>query len=342
MEEAIFYNALSLALKSDYARIAQAWERHGRWRRAWEKLPHDLKSGINPKTEWQKLETSGVRLTLQGDLNYPALLNEIPLRPFGIYYLGELTKNELTLAVVGTRKATVEGKDLAKKFSGGLAESGFTIVSGLALGIDAAAHEGCLGARGKTVAVLANGLNRFYPATNEKLARRLLQGGGAVVSEYPLGAEALPYRFLERNRLVSGLARGLLVVEAPVGSGALVTARFALDQNREVFVIPGPVNHPNFGGSHQLIRSGAILVTSPEEILLEFGLDAEPIEFGEKTYLSSEEEIIYEMLKKSGRPLDVDKIAELCNLEVSVVNRGLSYLIVKKLIQETEGGYTLL
>ena len=131
------------------------------------------------------------------------------------------------------------------------------IVSGLAFGIDAASHKGCLEANGATIAVLGNGLDAIYPVSNEKLGKNIIASGGALVSEYPLGTPSLPQHFIERNRLISGLSLGIVVIEAPKVSGALATARFAFEQNREVFVVPGPANHRNFYGSPQLLRNGA-------------------------------------------------------------------------------------
>lgn len=243
-------------------------------------------------------------------------------------------------SIVGTRKATPEGKTLAKKFSAELSRAGLAIISGLALGIDAAAHEGCLSAHGKTIAVLANGPDRFYPATNEKLGRQILEDGGAVISEYPLGSEPLPYRFLERNRIVSGLSRGILVIEAPENSGALATARFAMEQNRDVFVVPGPISHPNFQGSHKLIRQGATLVTKSEEILEELGMEtavASPVAAPE----TENEKIIFEALKKISSSADVDKLVEMTKLSAVAANQSLSTLTIKNIIKESGSGYTL-
>lgn len=340
MTEAAFYNALTLLQRSGYEKLADLKKRHGKWSEAWQNLKAATKTNINPQAEWEKLDKSGVKLVLLEDPDYPGKLKEIPLPPFGIYHRGPLPKNELIISIVGTRKATSEGKELAKNLASALTKSGFIIVSGLALGIDGAAHEGCLSSSGVTLAVLANGLDRFYPAQNEKLAKRILNEGGAIVSEYPLGTESLPYRFLERNRIVSGLSNGTLIVEAPINSGALTTARFALEQNREVFVVPGPVSHPNFKGSLQLIRSGATLVTCADEILEAFGLEIQPVEQKEGA-VTAEEEIVLQALKLNLKPADVDKIKELTNLEIRDVNRTLSFLITKNLVKETEDGYTL-
>ena len=275
MEEQLYYNAIAIALEGDYRRIAKLKKNFPDWKSAYDGLRSEGRSPPDIYAEQKKLEAGGIRLVLFGDEAYPALLREIHDPPFGIYILGTLANADFgkSIAIVGTRRGTPEGRSIAKRFARELADAGCPIVSGLALGIDAAAHEGCLEtAQGITLAILAGGLDAIYPATNEHLARKILERGGGIISEYPFGSPPLPYRFLERNRIVSGLTKGVLVVECPDGSGSLATARFALEQNRDVFVVPGPISHPNFFGSHSLIRQGAELVTKPEEIFEAYGL----------------------------------------------------------------------
>ncbi|MBI4087454.1 MAG: DNA-protecting protein DprA [Candidatus Liptonbacteria bacterium] len=334
----VFYNAINLLNQGDYRKNAKIKDRFGDWEKAWNALGGG--TGIEVEREWKKLEKGGVRLLIQEDAAYPKLLREIPQSPFGIYVLGTIPDDSLPpVAIVGTRKATYDGKALAKQFASELARNGFAIVSGLALGLDAAAHEGCLNGGGKAVAVLANGLDQICPRTNERLAKKIIESGGAVISEYPLGSEVFQYRFLERNRIVSGLSRGTLVIEAPKHSGSLVTARLALEQNREVFVVPGPVNHPNFYGSNQLIRAGAELVTKSEEILQAFGIETASTK-GSLAHLETEEEKrVFAALAKIGAPADVDKLTELTNLNTSDINKALTFLIMKDVVRETAQGY---
>ncbi len=180
---------------------------------------------------------------------FPKLLKEIPSAPKKIYVLGnlpDLSDDSPIIAIVGTRKATDYGKRLAKEISQKLSEMGAIIVSGLAMGIDTAAHEGAVAAKGKTIAVLANGLNSIYPAQNENLAKKILEFGGAIISEYEPATPAYQNQFLERNRIVSGLSIATIVIEAPDRSGSIATARLAAKQGREVFILPGPTNHPNY------------------------------------------------------------------------------------------------
>lgn len=339
--EAMFFNAANIALDSNSGKLQSLRDKFPSWEKVWQSLETKFKT-IEPEKEWQRLETNGVRLLLRENKNYPALLREISNPPIGLYIRGALPEQEkLSLAIVGTRKATTEGRALAKRFAAELSARGFVIISGLALGIDASAHEGCLESGSQTIAVLGNGLGRFYPRTNERLAKKIIGSGGALVSEYPLEAEPFPYRFLERNRIISGLSRGVLIVEAPETSGALATARYAAEQNREVFVMPGHVSHPNYRGSNQLIRQGAELVTNPEEILEAFGV--ETAEQKAKTYEfdSATERTIFEVLSKSANPLSVSTLAEKTNLDISEINRALTFMTIKGTVEETGAGYTI-
>ncbi len=257
MNEALYYNALAVAVTGDRRKLVKLLKKYGGFERAYKKLRDGTLLGggaaraamPDAGAEWKKLGERSVRLIFAGEKGYPPLLAEIEDRPFGIYILGTFPRGDTApCAIVGTRRATPEGKSIAHRFAHNLAQAGFPIVSGLAFGIDAAAHEGCLDARGTTVAVLAGGLDDVYPRENGRLAKRILESGGAIISEYPLGAPPYPDRFLERNRIISGLRAATLIVEAPVGSGALVTARLALEQNRDVFVVPGPITQPQLRG----------------------------------------------------------------------------------------------
>jgi len=207
------------------------------------------------------------------DSEYPQLLKEIDSSPLVLYAKGDVKLlNNFCLAIVGSRAATSYGLSLTKDYASKLAGLGITIVSGLALGIDTAAHQGAL-RTGKTVAVLGSGLLNIYPRQNSRLFAKIAQAG-VVVSEFPLNISPLRENFPRRNRIVSGLSRGVLVVEAAERSGALITARLACEQNREVFAIPGPVNSTVSAGPHCLIKEGAKLVNSLDDILDELNLEA--------------------------------------------------------------------
>lgn len=285
--------------------------------------------------------------------DYPLLLKEIPNAPEKIFFLGNLQNKQindkLKIAIVGTRRATLDGRILAKELAKKLVENEAIIVSGLAMGIDTAAHQGTVEASGKTIAVLANGLDSIYPAQNENLAKRILELNGAIISEYPAGTPALPHQFLERNRIVSGLCDATIIIEAPERSGSLVTARLAAEQGREVFVFPGQIRHPNYKGSHKLIRDGARLVASIEDVLEDLGLNNEQSKKENKNLLklplnifeTEEEKIIFKTIKNSNKPLDIDKIIKLTKLEPQRANQTIAFLIIKGIIKETEKGYCL-
>lgn len=216
--------------------------------------------------EW--LRSSGARLVLWGEADYPQPLAAIPGAPAALYVAGDIgTLRASQLAMVGARRASPLGRAIARELAGALTQSGLTITSGLAIGIDAASHDGALRAGGRTVAVLGTGLDRIYPAENAGLAARIL-AAGALVSEFPPRTGARPQHFPLRNRIISGLALGTLVIEAAEGSGSLTTARHALHQGREVFAVPGSIRNPLSWGCHKLIRDGAHLVAGPSDVLM--------------------------------------------------------------------------
>jgi DNA processing protein len=214
------------------------------------------------------LEGTGCHVLMWDQPDYPALLAETEGAPPLLFVAGDphiLDKPQL--AMVGSRRASKPGMDTAAAFSRALAGAGFVITSGLALGIDGAAHQAALDVGGQTVGVLGTGLEKIYPQRNRLLAQRMIAEGSALVSEFPLDAGALPGNFPRRNRIISGLSLGVLVVEASVASGSLITARLAAEQGREVYAIPGSIHHPGARGCHQLIRDGAVLVETIEDIL---------------------------------------------------------------------------
>lgn len=199
---------------------------------------------------------------------FTQILTSIPNKPQALYYSGTLpTKRQISVAIVGTRKPTAYGQEVAMRFARDLARKGVVIVSGLALGVDAIAHKAALDEGGATVAVLGNGLHKIYPHTNRALGERILNENGAIVSEYEKGVEALPYHFLQRNRIVSGLSDAVLIVEAAKRSGTLNTAMHALEQGREVFAVPGNITSPLSAGCNALLRQGATPATCVEDIL---------------------------------------------------------------------------
>lgn len=230
-------------------------------------LDTDVGAAVDAALTWAA--ASDRRVVVLGDADYPQSLLAIADPPSLLYVRGraELLATP-SLAIVGSRNATPAGAQTARQFAAALAEAGLAIVSGLALGIDGAAHRGALDAGGDTIAVIGTGIDRIYPAQHETLAREIA-ARGAIVSEFPLASPPLPGNFPRRNRLIAGLARGVLVVEAALGSGSLITARLAAEQGREVFAIPGSIHSPQARGCHQLLRDGAKLVETATDVIEE-------------------------------------------------------------------------
>lgn len=225
---------------------------------------------IQPDLAW--LEIPDNHLITCHDPRYPQYLRETAQAPPLLYVRGDPSLLAWPqLAIVGTRNPTPGGERTARNFAEHLARSGLAIGSGLAQGIDTAAHRGALAGDGATIAVMGTGLDRVYPASNRKLAHAIVEQGGALVAELPLGTPALPEHFPRRNRIISGMSLGTLVVEAALQSGSLITAQFALEQGREVFAIPGSIHSPQARGCHRLIRQGAKLVETADDILEEIG-----------------------------------------------------------------------
>jgi len=273
--------------------------------------------------------------------DYPKILKEIHNAPKQLYVRGDLPKDHnLNFAIVGTRAASEYGKTLAFKIAKELAELGFNIVSGLALGIDTQAHLGALEGKGKTTAVMGSAIddNSIYPSENLNLVKKIISSGGAVISEYEPGTKSEIWFFPERNRIISGLSQGVLVVEAPEKSGALITARLALEQNREVFAIPGSIFSKNSFGANNLIKSGAKVVTSVDDILEELNLTDLKVKKGieEKENLTEEEKIILNIIEKE--LIHIDKICKISKMAANKVLSIVSLLEIRGIIKNIGGG----
>ncbi|MBM4149913.1 MAG: DNA-protecting protein DprA [Lentisphaerae bacterium] len=231
----------------------------------------EARRGIDWESEIERAERDGARILTPADGEYPKRLSEIHDPPLALYVRGRLMcRDDRAIAIVGTRRATCYGRDCAERFGFGLAKAGLTVVSGLAEGIDTAAHQGAMKAGGRTVGVIAGGLDRFYPESNRGLAEKMAESG-AVVTEYPYGRQPDRNTFPVRNRIVSGLSLGVLLVEAPRKSGAMITVRQAAEQGRNVFAVPGRIDSPGSQGPHDLVRDGVKLVVCVDDILEECG-----------------------------------------------------------------------
>jgi len=287
-------------------------------------------------------EEKGIRLVTLVDPEYPALLREIDDPPLLLYVKGRLPIDPArSIAIVGTRRATRYGKMVAGRFASQLALKGVTIVSGLAAGIDTAAHQGVIDVGGLTVAVLGCGIDYPYPKRNQPLLQKIFETGTAI-SEYPLGMRPAKWTFPQRNRILAGLSRGVVVVQAPERSGSLITARLALEQGRDVFAVPGNINSLTSAGSNRLIKQGAQLVDRAEEILAEYPdllaeQGAPPEERQEEgPSLSEQEQRVYDLI--SLEPVHVDDIIARGDLSPTEASHILLLLQLEGLIEEAEGG----
>ena len=308
--------------------------------RAWLRAPD--RAAAEQDREW--MHKTGARLLTVTDPAYPPLLKQIPDPPFALFVRGDAALlSEPQLAMVGSRNPSVEGRRNAEEFAEYLARCGLVIVSGMALGIDAASHKGALKG-GKTVAVWGTGLDKPYPPRNRELAQQILEQG-VIVSEFPPGTPPLPTHFPRRNRIISGLSVGTLVVEAARQSGSLITARLAAEQGREVFAIPGSIHNPMARGCHRLLRDGAKLVESGADILEELApllglaaLPAAPSAPGESAAAPEDPE--YRLLLNSldFAPTSVDALVERTGLTPDVVSSMLLMLELQGHVEASPGG----
>ena len=298
---------------------------------------------IDFEAEW--LEREGRYLITLEDKRYPALLRQIPSPPIGLFVSGDpdILMNP-QIAVVGSRRPTFDGKKDAGYFAGELAGKGIAVTSGMANGIDTQAHRSALSQQGKTVAVLGSGLNCIYPKINAGLADKIREEG-ALVSEFPLSCRPFPGNFPRRNRIISGLSLGVLVVEATEKSGSLITAKHALEQNREVFAVPGSIRNPLKKGCHGLIQNGAKLVGSIDDIFAEITQFKELVKTGPETRLSQPESIngLDEqekvLLDNIGyEPISLDEIVFMTRISVEEVMGKLLRLELDGLVSAVSPG----
>ena len=298
--------------------------------------------------EW--LQSAGNQLVARGDRDFPEMLEQIPQAPERLYVKGKVECLHLpAIAIVGSRNPTEAGRRTAHEFARHLGGAGFCIVSGLAEGIDTAAHRGALSAGASTIAFLGHGIDRVYPASNHELAHEIA-ASGALVSEFPLGTPPGRTLFPQRNRLISGISLGTLVVEAARRSGSLITARLAGEQGREVFAIPGSIHNPLSRGCHRLIRQGAKLVETADDIVAELAslsthLLQISLESTEKPQASEHNDDDYAHLRKfiGFDPVSVDELAESSGLTIDQVSSMLLILELEGEVESLSGGrYSLL
>lgn len=295
---------------------------------------------INLDQEWENLTKEKIQAITIKDALYPKLLKEIFNPPALLYYRGDLkADDEFAVAIVGTRQLSNYGRQATLEIAGELARQNITIISGLALGIDALAHQAALEAKSRTIAVLGSSVDNqsIYPAANRFLAEGIIAGGGAVISEFPIGTIPMPFHFPQRNRIIAGLALGTLVVEAGELSGALITARFALEQNREVFAVPGSIYNPGSLGPNNLIKMGAKTVTTARDILETLNL-TQVTQFIETKKISpdtKEEEILLKYLSRE--PIHIDKLVRDSDLAIAQASSTLLMMEMKGKVRNLGG-----
>lgn len=300
------------------------------------------------KREEDRMAKAGADFVIQNDAGYPRMLKEIHDPPIGFYRKGKYGFDHPCIAIVGSRRTTLYGQSVAKRFAAELARLGFCIVSGLARGIDTAAHEGALSVNGRTAAVLGSGIDIIYPPENLQLYRQI-EASGAIISEFPFGRRADRQSFPMRNRVVAGICDAVIVVESDVNGGSMITARFAGEQGRLVYAVPGRIDQASSAGCHQLIRDGATLLTSVDDILAELnyldGLRPSPIPLREKAgddataaaELSEAETSIMAFFS-GGELLSADLLAEKSGQPVHEVAVLLMQLELKRLIAKRTDG----
>ncbi len=328
-------------------RVAQLEEHFGLLARAWDASSGELRTAgldaatvtacvaarerVNPDDELELLHRHGVEAITWHDETYPRLLREIYDRPPVLFIKGKLLPvDEWSVAVVGTRRVSVYGRQAAEEMARGLAANRVTVVSGLARGVDGIAHRAALEAGGRSIAVLACGLDMVYPPEHKRLAEQ-----GAVISDYAIGTQPRSEFFPRRNRILSGISLGVLVVEGDIKSGALITARQALEQNREVFAVPGSIYSPNSRGTNKLIQDGeAKLTLDVQDILAELNLSmaAQQIEMTELIPPDETESVLLRFL--GAEPLHIDEVRRESGLPIATVTSALAMLELKGLVRQ--------
>lgn len=299
----------------------------------------ETRNQVDLNQELARTQAANVHLVTWETADYPRPLRDIPASPPVLFIQGQLSEADAwAIAVVGTRRVTTYGRQVARDLTRGLVQSGITIVSGLARGIDAMAHKTALEMGGRTIAVLGSGLDCIYPAEHRPVVQQIVERGqGAVISEYALGVQPEAKNFPPRNRIISGLSLGVVVIEAGEQSGALITTSFALAQNREIFAVPGNINSPNSAGTNRLIQQGAKLVTRVEDILEELNVKMVPEKVAIQMVLpdSAEEAALISHLSR--QPIHVDDLSRVAGLPTSLVNSTLTLMELKGMVQQVGG-----
>ncbi len=296
-----------------------------------------VRNGVSLEQVWERIQSVGVQLLTWEDAAYPRRLKEIDQPPPVLYVRGSLLpEDEWAVAVVGTRRVTPYGRQMAEEIATALSQNGVTIISGLARGVDSIAHQAAVNTGGRTLAVLGNGVDLIYPPENKRLAEQMMQQG-ALVSDYALGTKPDGVNFPPRNRIISGLSLAVIVVEAGETSGALITASFAAEQGRDVFAVPGNINAPQSEGTNRLIRDGAQPLLNPQDVLEALNLTMVTEHRAVRTVLPNDpiEARLYQLL--SQQPKHVDEIRRQAELPIETVSATLVMMELKGMVRQVGG-----
>ncbi|MEA2097996.1 MAG: DNA-processing protein DprA [Patescibacteria group bacterium] len=299
-----------------------------------------LKKEISPEKEFEKLTKENIKIITKEDDLYPKLLKEIHSAPALLYYRGKMIEDKFTIAIVGSRKVSIYGRQVASQLARELSQAGLTVVSGMALGTDGIAHRECLKLKNRTIAVLGGGINTnsIYPSSNYQVAKEIISGGGAIISEYPIGTPPLKQHFPARNRIVSGLSLGVLVIEAAERSGTSIIVKFALEQNREVFAVPGNIYSLASKGSNNLIKLGAKLITKAEDVLEELNLESIiKIKKAQEIIPDNEEEALILKNLFPDSPIHIDQLAKTIKMNVTATSSLLTLMEIKGKVKNIGG-----
>ena len=349
MTESQAYIAFNLAEGIGFAKVSELAASAGSVAAAWERYPKKIsRTGdeVDLEREFALAKKFGVEIVTPADDGYPRMLKGAPGRPLALYVKGSVAAlSKSAIAMIGTRRATAYGLNIAKNLSFDLAKAGWSIVSGLALGIDAESHRGALAAGGLTVGVIGSGLDRFFPEENRELAREIVKSGGAVVSEFPFGHPASAQTFPIRNHVVAALASGVVAVEAPARSGTLITTSIAADLGRTVMAIPARIDSRMSAGCLQLIRDGAILVRNADDVLeamsellpaqAKTAAPTAPAKDPDAPAYTVEEALFMTNVDESGTSLD--ELARLTRLPIATVNALAMTLRLKGFVRFLPG-----
>lgn len=353
MENTIFWIGFNLVKGIGAVRFKALLDYFGDARTAWQAPPQALQAaGLSPKLVenllkirsqvslelvWERMQTQGINILTWEDENYPRRLKDIDQPPPVLYLRGDLTPgDEWAVAIVGTRRITSYGRQVTEEVASTLARNGVTVVSGLARGVDAVAHQAALNAGGRTLAVLGNGVDRIYPPENRRLAEQIISQG-ALISDYPLGTPPAGTNFPPRNRIISGLALAVVVVEAGLDSGALITSTFAAEQGRDVFAVPGSILAHQSKGTNRLIQDGAHPLLDPQEILEVLNLTMVTEHRSARLVLPTDSTEAQLLQILSSEPLHVDDIHAKTDMPIEKVSATLAMMELKGMVRQVGG-----